>query len=160
MGELVERVDEYDRVVGVVERSEATRQGWLHRIAVTVCRDPEGRILVMRRAAGIQMPGQATLMCGGAVDPGESYEVAAARELEEELGVSALVRHIFKYRCYTAVSPIWLGVHEAVVTGAVSPDSREIAWHQWTPEAEVRRLFNDGQFSAHVEDVFGRYLRS
>ena len=42
--ELVERVDGQDRVVGVVTRREAIREGWLHRVAVTVCRDDRGRI--------------------------------------------------------------------------------------------------------------------
>lgn len=49
MGELVEQVDDQDRVLGVVERGEAVRSGWLHRVATTVCRRPDGRILVHRR---------------------------------------------------------------------------------------------------------------
>jgi isopentenyldiphosphate isomerase len=52
MGELVERVDEQDRVLEVVERAEAVRRRWMHRIATTICRDPTGRILVLRRAEG------------------------------------------------------------------------------------------------------------
>lgn len=48
MGELVERVDEQDRVLGVVDRSEAIRHGWLHRVATIICRDTEGRVLVHR----------------------------------------------------------------------------------------------------------------
>ncbi|MFI6396296.1 hypothetical protein [Nonomuraea sp. NPDC050540] len=36
MGELIERVDEQDRVLEVVERAEAVRRRWLHRIATTM----------------------------------------------------------------------------------------------------------------------------
>ncbi|MGW1910201.1 hypothetical protein ACWCQS_05405, partial [Streptomyces sp. NPDC002076] len=51
MDELVERVDDQDRVWGVVvSRRQAIREGWLHRVAVTVCRDERGRILVHRRS--------------------------------------------------------------------------------------------------------------
>src|SRR6185503_8752903 len=53
VGELVERVDERDRVIGVVERADAVRNGWLHRVATTVCRDASGRVLVCRRADGL-----------------------------------------------------------------------------------------------------------
>ncbi|MER5942141.1 hypothetical protein ABT121_33105 [Streptomyces sp. NPDC001928] len=42
MEELIEQADEWDQVLGVVRRSEAVRRGWLHRIAVTVCRDGDG----------------------------------------------------------------------------------------------------------------------
>ncbi|WP_018552031.1 MULTISPECIES: NUDIX domain-containing protein [unclassified Streptomyces] len=90
MGELVERVDERDRVMAVVERGEAIRERWLHRVATIVCRDGDGRFLVHRRPDRTsRFPGQLNGMLGGAVDVGESYEQAAAGELAEELGVHA-----------------------------------------------------------------------
>ncbi len=98
MSELVEHVDEHDRVLGVVERDEAVRQNRPHRIAATICRDREGRILVRRRAGTLsRFPGYYDVMVGGAV--GESYEAVAARELTEELGVRAPVRFLFKFLC-------------------------------------------------------------
>lgn len=98
--ELVERVDELDRVVGVVERDEAIRRGWLHRVATTVCRDGAGRVLVHRRADGHpRFPGHYDWLVGGAADVGESWEEAAARELTEELGVRVDVRFVFKFLC-------------------------------------------------------------
>ncbi|WP_141313457.1 NUDIX domain-containing protein [Streptomyces spinoverrucosus] len=97
MRELVEQVDEQDRVLGVVDRSEAIANHWLHRVATTVCRDPEGRILVHRRPAGMsRFPGQYNWLIGGAAEVGETYQEAAARELAEELGVQARVRFVFK----------------------------------------------------------------
>lgn len=79
--ELVERVDDQDRVLGVVvSRRQAIREGWLHRVAVTVCRDGRGRILVHRRSEQLsRFPGLYEVVVGGAVDVGESYEQAAAR---------------------------------------------------------------------------------
>lgn len=43
VGELVERVNAQDRVLGVVSRRDAVREGWLHRVGVVVCRDRQGR---------------------------------------------------------------------------------------------------------------------
>lgn len=98
MGELVERVDEHDEVLAVVERAEAIRRGWLHRVATIVCRDGEGRFLVHRRPEGVALfPGQINWMLGGAVTVAESYEEAAARELVEEVGVHACPRFLFKF---------------------------------------------------------------
>ncbi|MFF3141817.1 NUDIX domain-containing protein [Streptomyces sp. NPDC057927] len=88
MGEMVERVDEQDRTVGVVDRGEAIRRRWLHRVATTVCRDSDGRILVHRRPDHVsRFPGQYNWLVGGAVGAGETYPAAASRELAEELGV-------------------------------------------------------------------------
>ena len=93
MDELVERVDGQDRVLGVASRREAIREGWLHRVAVTVCRDDRGRILVHRRSEQVSsFPGLYEVEVGGAANVGEFYEQAAARELAEELGIRALPR--------------------------------------------------------------------
>ncbi|GGY17554.1 NUDIX hydrolase [Streptomyces djakartensis] len=139
MTELVERVDEEDRVLGVVDRDEAIRQGWPHRVATTVCRDPRGRVLVHRRPEHVsRFPGHYDWLIGGGVAAGETYQEAAARELEEELGVRAPVRFLFKFLCRGAISPYWLGVHRAVLTEAVTPDPSEVAWHGWLTERELR----------------------
>ncbi len=97
--ELVERVDDQDRVLGmVVSRQQAIQEGWLHRVAVTVCRDERGRILVHRRSEQVsRFPGLYEVEVGGAANVGESYEQAAARELAEELGVRALPRLLFTF---------------------------------------------------------------
>ncbi|WP_435836133.1 NUDIX domain-containing protein [Streptomyces albogriseolus] len=122
MTELVERVDDDDRVIGLVDRGEAIRRRWLHRVATVVCRDTRGRILVHRRPPdAARFPDGVNFMVGGASEPGETYEEAAARELTEELGVRARPRFVFRFRCAGVISPYWLGLHEAVVTGLVAP---------------------------------------
>lgn len=159
MGELVDRVDEQDRVVGVVDRGEAVRSGWLHRVATTVCRDRHRRILVYRRARAVPwFPDHYDVMVGGAVGVSESYEAAAARELREELGIDTPVRPVCRFRCRGAISPYWLSVHEAVVSGAVVPDHREIAWHGWLTEAELRDAVRQWRFVPDGQEAFGRYL--
>lgn len=161
MDELVERVDDQDRVLGsVVSRRQAVREGWLHRVAVTVCRDERGRILVHRRSEGLsRFPGFYELVVGGAVDAGESYEEAAARELAEELGVRVLPpRLLFTFLNRSGLSPHWLGVHEAVVPGTVAADPDEVAWHGWLSEPELRSALLEWRFTPDSHEAFGRYL--
>ncbi len=159
MGELVDRVDEQDRVLGVVDRGEAITHHWLHRVATIVCRDGEGRVLVHRRAADMsRFPGQYNFMVGGAAEAGESYEEAAARELTEELGVRVPVRFAFKFLCRGEISPYWLGLHEAVVGEDITPDPDEIAWHAWVTEDELREMARRPTFVADSVDVLARYL--
>ncbi|MFP3991108.1 NUDIX domain-containing protein [Streptomyces sp. E11-3] len=160
--ELVERVDERDQVMEVVERGEAVRRGWLHRIATTVCRDAEGRILVHRRPDGMsRFPGQYNWMVGGAVDVGESYAEGAAREVEEELGVRVAVRHGVTFLCRGEISPYWMGVHEAVVpASAISPDPAELAWHGWWTEGELRDAMGRMPFVSDAVEAYERLRAS
>ncbi|WP_442805584.1 NUDIX hydrolase [Streptomyces sp. NBC_00385] len=160
MEELVERVDGQDRVLGtVVSRRQAVREGWLHRVAVTVCRDESGRILVHRRAEQLsRFPGLYEVTVGGAVDVGESYEQAAARELAEELGVRVLPRLLFTFLNRSGQSPHWLGVHEAAVPGTVTADPDEVAWHGWLTEPELRSALLEWRFTPDSHEAFGRYL--
>ncbi|MFJ8050995.1 NUDIX domain-containing protein [Streptomyces luteogriseus] len=157
MGELVEQVDEQDRVAGVIDRDEAIREGRPHRVATTVCRDPRGRVLVYRRPEHVsRFPGHHDWLIGGAVEVGESYE-EAARELAEELGVRARVRLVFTFFCHGAISPYWLGVHEAVVTEPLTPDPSEIAWHGWLGEAELREALRTWLFVPDGLDALRRH---
>ncbi|MET7503630.1 NUDIX hydrolase [Streptomyces microflavus] len=157
--ELVERVDGQDRVLGVVSRREAIREGWLHRVAVTVCRDERGRFLVHRRSEQVsRFPGLYEVEAGGAANVGESYEQAAARELAEELGIRALPRLLFTFINRSGLSPHWLGVHEAVVPDTVVPDPHEVAWHGWLTEPELDSALLEWRFTPDSHEAFSRYL--
>ncbi|HKO83894.1 MAG TPA: NUDIX domain-containing protein [Actinomycetota bacterium] len=159
MDELVERVDAQDRVLGVVSRREAVREGWLHRVGVVVCRDGEGRFLVHRRAEQLsRFPGHYELGVGGAAGVGESYEQAAARELGEELGARATVSLRFIFLNRGGLSPHWLGVCDAVLPEIVAPDPGEVAWHGWLTESGLRRTLQQWTFTPDSQEIFDRYL--
>ncbi|MFG2653531.1 NUDIX domain-containing protein [Streptomyces sp. NPDC048436] len=160
MDELVERVDDQDRVLGVVvSRRQAVREGWLHRVAVTVCRDEGGRIVVHRRSEQLsRFPGLYEVGVGGAVGVGESYEQAAARELAEELGVRVLPRLLFTFLNRNGLSPHWLGVHEVVMRDAVAADPDEVAWHGWLTQPELQSALLEWRFTPDSHETFSRYL--
>ncbi|SFF00755.1 Isopentenyldiphosphate isomerase [Actinacidiphila alni] len=158
MGERVERVDEHDRVLGVVDRAEAIRRGWPHRVATVVVRDPRGRVLVHRRPADAsRFPGGYNWLFGGAVGVGETYPEAAARELAEELDVTAAPRFVLKFLCAGEISPYWLGLHEVVVTTPVRPDPREVAWHAWLTDSELTALLAHPAFVSDAREAHARY---
>lgn len=75
-------VNENDEVLGTVPKEEAHRKGIPHRIAVTYVENGKGKFLVQ-----VRMDGTLDHSSAGHVDPGETYEEAARRELSEELGI-------------------------------------------------------------------------
>jgi len=82
-------VDEDDNEIDIVTRDVSHHDGLLHRIAVVYLYDKSGNILIQKRKDG-----RLDHSSAGHVDPGETYEQTAKRELEEELGVkdAALVK--------------------------------------------------------------------
>ncbi|MET9244854.1 NUDIX domain-containing protein [Nonomuraea sp. NPDC003709] len=159
--ELVERVDGQDRVLGVVDRDDAIRRGWLHRIATTVCRDELGRFLVYRRAEGLsRYPGHHEVTFGGALSVGESYQAAASRELAEELGIDVPVHEVVKFLCHGKICSYWLGVHEAVIVGDVSPDPEAVSWVGWLTSAELSEFVKQHRFIPDGQEALRRYLEA
>lgn len=127
-------------------------------VAVTVCRDERGRFLLHRRSEQLSpFPGLYEVVVGGAVDVGESYEQAAARELAEELGIRVR-RLLFTFLNRRCLSPHWLGVHEVVVPDAVAADPDEVAWHGWLTELELRSALLEWRFTPDSHEAFSRYL--
>ena len=86
--ELVDVVDERDRVIGTVTRAEMRAHRLRHRTAFVLVVSSAGRLLVHRRSGDKDLwPGRWDLGAGGVLTSGEDYEPAARREVAEELGI-------------------------------------------------------------------------
>jgi len=96
-------------------------------VAAVVVRD--GRVLLTRRAAGSHLEGMWEFP-GGKVEPGEEPPAALAREIEEELGVEAVVGapFAFNYHAYPGKRVLLL-TYMAEFTGTPSPlGCSELGW--------------------------------
>ncbi|MGW0735510.1 NUDIX domain-containing protein [Streptomyces sp. NPDC002851] len=165
--ELLDIVDEQDRVVGQTPRGEAYAQGLRHRCAFVLARDAEDRIFVHRRTATkLVFPSRYDMFVGGVVGAGESYDEAALREAEEELGVSGLPRPtpLFKFLYVDGTGEAdgagsgswWSYVYEVRCTLPVRPQAEEVAWHAFLPEEELIRRLGTWDW---VPDGFEAYRR-
>lgn len=91
MEEIVDIVDENDKVFGKATRKEAHVKGLLHRVVHIVIENSEGKILCLKRGPNVDTRPGYTSNCAGHVISGSGYEETAKRELEEELGIKAPV---------------------------------------------------------------------
>lgn len=96
MSELLDVVDEMDRVIGTIAREDLVHSDVIVRhVGVAVLR--ENDILLQLRSSRKQLyPGYWTLSATGHVEAGEDYEHAAIRELSEEVGIRAPVTFVSK----------------------------------------------------------------
>ena len=114
------------------ERRSVPAEGrHLAAVAVVVVPDPRERAAVVLtvRAAGLSRHGGQWACPGGRLDPGETAEAAALRELEEEMGLALPPEHIlgclddYPTRSGFVITPV-------VVWGTgdpLRPDPREVA---------------------------------
>src|SRR5262245_32721356 len=89
--ELVDIVDELDRVIAVVTRRQMRAERLRHRAVFIAVQGSDGRLLIHQRSPAKDVrPGAWDIAFGGVVATGEPYDLAALRELEEEIGVSGV----------------------------------------------------------------------
>lgn len=86
--ELLAIVDRDDVVIGSMTRRVIHQMGLRHRAVHVLVFDHQGRLCLQKRSMSKDVnPGAWDTSAAGHVDLGESYECAAQRELEEELGI-------------------------------------------------------------------------
>lgn len=158
--EILDVVDENDRIVGQARRGDAYARGLRHRCAFVLARDPEGRVFVHRRTATkLVFPSLYDMFVGGVVGAGESYDDAALREAQEELGVPGLPRPTFLFKFLYddgAGRTWWSAVYEVRCEGPVAPQVEEVAWHGFLTEAEVEERLGEWEW---VPDGLAAYSR-
>ncbi|MFJ4789476.1 NUDIX hydrolase [Streptomyces sp. NPDC088794] len=158
--EILDIVDEHDRVIGQSPRGEAYAEGLRHRCVFIQARDAEGRLFVHRRTpVKLVFPSLYDMFVGGVVGAGESYDTAALREAEEELGVSGLPAPEFLFKFLYdngAGQSWWSAVYEVRCELPVSPQVEEVAWHDFLPDEEVERRLTEWEW---VPDGLAAYER-
>jgi isopentenyl-diphosphate delta-isomerase len=85
--EDVDIVDENDRVLYSAAKSEAHKQGLLHRTVIAEVRDSKGHWIMVEQAADRQDAGQLVSHVGGHVKSDETEVEALKREALEEIGI-------------------------------------------------------------------------
>lgn len=86
--EPVEWLDDHGQVIEVVPRSRLRAQNLLHHSVAIIVLSSDGRLLVHQRSATKDLrPSWWDVCAGGVVGAGEAVELAARRELAEELGI-------------------------------------------------------------------------
>lgn len=157
--ELLDVVDEHDRVIGQATRREVRRRRLLHRFSSVLCRDPAGRVYVHRRTDDKDVyPGMYDMTAGGVLAAGETYLEGARRELAEELGVAGPEpRFLFRHRYRGQENPSWSALFEVTWDGPVHPQASEIAWGAFLTLDELAARLEEWTFCPDGLEIFRRW---
>ncbi|MCP4188778.1 MAG: NUDIX domain-containing protein [Gammaproteobacteria bacterium] len=144
--ELLDVVDDDDRVIGVKTRGEIHSQGLMHRAVHILVFNSAGEIFIQKRSMSKdENPGQWDTSCAGHVDSGETYFDCAIRELEEELGI--MPAPVLKLQFH--VSPTAQNgmehspVYSCIYDGELCLQEEEIDAGEWLGEHEMDNLVSE-----------------
>ncbi len=143
--EQVILVDEYNKVLGSLEKMEAHQKALLHRaFSVFVYNSQEEWLLQRRASTKYHSAGLWTNTCCSHPKPGEETHTAATRRLKEEMGFETPLEEIFQFT-YKAGFDNGLTEHEfdhvfvGQYEGKISPDPIEVMEHEYWPMEKIRQ---------------------
>jgi len=153
LNELLDVVDENDRVIGSATRGECNgNPSVIHRAAYALIFNSEGKLFLHKRSKTKDTcPGMWSISVAGHVTQGETYEETIAREIIEEIGTILKVEFLDKYLLqhkseneYSAIfrgysdGPFELNPKEIEEGDFFSMDTiRNIMWRGLTPFSQM-----------------------
>lgn len=132
--ELFDVVDSEDRILRQEKRAVVHRDGLFHRAIHVFVFNQAGQLYLQRRSLSKDSaPGLWVSSCSGHVDIGEDYDVAARRELEEEIGLTEpeALRRVFKERPCKPTGHEFVWVYRCQSEGPFVLDPDEVIAGQW-----------------------------
>ena len=162
MDEIFDIVDEQDRVAGQAPCHIVHRDRLLHRAVHILVFDLENRVLVqLRSESKDEYPLCYTSSASGHVAAGETYDVTAVRELQEELGITSNVEFLTKLPASNRTANEFTAVYRMTTDQPLTPDPDEIAAIEWLTWHELlNRLRSEPErFSPPFREIIAWYTR-
>lgn len=140
--ELFYHVNDQDQVIDSVTRGEAhSNPEIFHRSVFVLVFNQAGELLLQKRSASKdRFPEFWTVSASGHVNYGQSYDEAAARELEEELGLSLVLKPEQKIFEPEESEFSWIYSAELADNQPINFDPTEISAVRFVAPSELRQF--------------------
>ena len=153
-------VDQDNNEVGVVAREEMRAGRLAHRATYILVFNSKGQLFVQKRTLTKDVyGGYYDVAAGGVVLAGESYEMGALRELEEELGIKETpLTPVFDFYYEDTHIRLWGRAFTCVYDGELFLQAEEIESGDFMDVDEVFRLAESEPFTPDCLYALRRYL--
>lgn len=152
--ELLDVVDEFDRVIAQEKRGVIHARRLRHRAVHILVFNAAGQVFLQRRAKTKDtFPDRWDSSCSGHVDTGENYLESAVRELGEELGLAGVspddLTPLFKIDCCEQTGLEFVHVYRLQHEGPFVLHPTEISRGEFFDGTTITRLAeeNSGEFA-------------
>ncbi len=148
MGEIeyLDLVDDNDNVIGREDRNEIYKKGLRNfRVINIMIFTSDNKIVVPHRSGNRRVfPNCYDCSVGGHVSSGETYEEAAYRELEEELGITGIkLQEIAYFKPYDIDTSAFSKMYKLIYDGDLNYDKDGIQKICYMSKEEVSSLVNN-----------------
>ncbi len=160
MTEYFDVVDEDDNIIGKATRAEChSNNKLIHRSVGILVFNSKGELFMQKRSMKKDMnPGKWDMSVSGHVSSGQTYEEAAVREMLEEIGVRAPIKHLFKFKYRipreSENSQIFIAKYEGPFT--LCPE--EISDGKFFGLADVKKKIANGEISMWCKQALETYF--
>jgi isopentenyldiphosphate isomerase len=164
MDELLDIVDQQDRVIGQKLRSEVYAQNLSNfRVVNAFLMNDQHKLWIPRRAANKRVfPLCLDASMGGHVSAGETYDQAFVRELQEEVGIDATVtpyQHIGSLNPHTHGTSAFMQVYLLAINEVPRYNREDFIEYFWlSPHEVLHRLAagdkSKGDLPRMIEHLF------
>lgn len=158
--EIFDVVDEDDQIIGQAAREEVHGNPELiHRVIHILVFNSQNELYLQKRDIHKDVqPGKWDTSVGGHVDKGESYQDAALREMEEELGIKgAPLEYLYKYRMCNDYESEYVSSYHCLWNGAIKTNAEEIEEGRFWRLDEIALNADSGIFTPNFLDEISRY---
>ena len=151
--ELLYHVRRDDSVVGQVERDWAHTKEILHRSGIVFLTRSDGKVLLQHRSLKKKIfPDCFDSSCAFHVTFGESYEQAAARELTEEIGISAPLTYLGKFSHHDPPENQMVAVFSCSSDQTLKVDENEASGASFYTREEVDNIVTSQRTTPWLRD--------
>jgi isopentenyl-diphosphate delta-isomerase len=157
---LVDVVDGRDQVVATLPRRNLFVVGANFRVVHIFLFNAQGELLLQRISAGLRHEAMWGSSVAGYLNSGESYDDAARRKLQNELGITTPLRELGKTSMIDNSSTKFINLYESVYDGPVFPDPDQISAITFQPLQTILAEHQSGQrvFTPTFLQVLDYYL--
>ncbi len=157
------QVTENDEIIGAVPRKLCHGNPTLiHRAIHILVLNQQGQMLLQKRSQNKDTePGKWDSSVGGHIGFGQSYEEAAIREAQEEIGVTLESLHfLYDLRIRDAFESENIKSYLAFSEGPFVPCPHELETLRFWSKAEILSCLYDGTFTPSFAMDFKRFLQT
>ncbi len=154
--ELMDIVNEKDEIVGKASQEEIYTKHLAHRIVHVLLFNKNGEIALQLRSKKKKFtPGHWSTSAGGHVQSGETYEQAASRECEEELGFKPNLKLLYKdiYNDPRFEMKKFLETFKVIYSGQFKINPKEVEKIEFFSLEKIQKMIDSGE-KFHPELLF------
>lgn len=144
---MLDVVNDMDEVIGKVAYEEVYKKLLFHRIVHILIFNTQGKLALQKRSKTKEyLPGYWSTSVGGHVQSGESYEEAALREYEEELGTTTPLKLIFKdaFQNEDDKHMKFIATFSTQYNGPFMANPEEVEYVEYFSLGEIKKMIQNG----------------